>query len=65
MQRLQARLSGVESAHDEVVVALFGPEQLHFSIDTIDDAFLGAAGDLSYEEVGVEIRYFFVDVRSV
>lgn len=65
MKGLQTGLSSVQSPHDEVVVALFGSEQLHFAIDAICDSIFRAIEDLAHEEVSVKVWYFFVYVSCV
>lgn len=65
MKRLYTGLSSIQSSHDEDVVALFGSQQLHFSIETICDAVFGAVDDLCHEEICVEIWYFFVYVSCM
>ena len=65
MQRLDVGLAGIEGLHDEVVVALLRPQQLHFSVETVLDPVLRSGHDLSQEKVPVKIRYFFVNVARV
>ena len=65
MQRFQAGLTSVQSPHNVVVVALFGPKQLHLSIETVLYSVFRSSYELSHEEIPIKIRYFLMNVRSM
>ena len=65
MQRFETGFTGIHSSHYKVVVALFGPQKLHLSIETVLNSVFRCSHKLAQEEVSIKISYFFMNIRSM